>query len=421
MKPYLLLFLLVLNTFTMQATGDFPIKIVNKTNNAAIKNIYIVTKGINPETGNQCFIEFKNNDHVGICVDITKGTDSKAFAYDYTFFKNNIMHLPNLTSGRIYVSINNKLTMPVVVDANNRLGIADPSPYNKTDPNYDLFFDKIEFTYIGNNTWTNPTAVDFFELPLSIEQNGHTFGLTESREKIVSTVAQAFDAAPSKAWQKLIVKNEQGTVLRILAPGRDDNFFDPNYLTGAPYNYVNDVWDYYTKNSIIIDCSELHGNQAAPQLKDYQFEGRVKNGIFEFTNRSKDYTVSLEKPSSNSFFLGAQGVFDAPNNTPKAIIVRNLSAAWCVGLLPAEHGATLNRTYFDTHKSQFYTDNPRLSAQAKNKGPFYNLYGKAIHQLSKTVYTWAYDDVFGYDGTNASTATKAATLTIGDMAHTKIP
>ena len=405
---------------TLYSQGDFPLTIVNKTNNPQVKNIYVVVKGINPVTNNQCFIEFKPDKKVGTYVDITKNTDARSYAYDYTTFKNYTMHMPNLISGRIYVSINKKLAMPIVVDARGILGIADPSPYNTTDPNYNSFFDKIEFTYIGNNTWTNPTAVDFFALPLSIEQAGKTYGLTQPRKKIISGVVSTFNNASNKAWKKLIVNNDQGAVLRILAPGRDDNYFDPNYLTGTPYNYVEDVWNYYRKNSLIIDCAELRGNPAAPKLGDYMFTGTVKGNSFVFTNATKDYTVTIEKPSSNSFFLGAQGAFEAQNNTPKAIIVRNLSAAWCIGLLPTEDKAVLNRNYYDAHRAQFYTHNPRLSPLSKVNGPYYNLYGKALHQFSTTVYTWAYDDAFGYDGTNASTADRPATLTVWDMSGTPI-
>jgi hypothetical protein len=317
--------------------------------------------------------------------------------------------------------------MPIVRDANGRLSTADPDPQNTTDPSYNLFFDKVEFTYMGNDTWTNPTAVDFFALPISIAQNGKTYGLTVSRATVIDTVTKAFNAAPNKAWLKLIIKNDEGTVLRILAPGRDntDRFFDPNYLDGKPYSYIDDVWNYYKNNTLVIDCTELHNNPNAPTLGDYMFTGHVEGDKFIFRNQTENYTVELGKYSkdptlSNSFFRGAQGIFEAQNNTPKAVIVRSLTAAWCVGLLPLENGAVLNRNYFLTHTDQFYKDNPRLSPQAKNRGPFYNLYGKAIHTLSTSIYTWSYDDAFGYDGTNGSQASKPATLTIWDMSQTKI-
>lgn len=421
MRSYRLYILLsILWSSCLPAAGDFALTIVNKTNNPAVHSLYIIVKGINPTTNNQCFIQFQQDGKVGTYVDIAKTTNAHDFSYEYRYFKDQPMHLPNLVSGRIYVSINKKLTMPIVIDARGKFGIADPSPYNTSDPNFDLFFDKIEFTYIGENTWTNPTAVDFFALPLLIQQAGHSYGMTQSRTKVMQAVNAAFEKAPSNAWKKLIIKNKQGTIVRILAPGRDNTYFDPDYLTAPGYNYVNDVWNYYTTHTIRVDCSELRGNPAAPALQDYIFTGRVSNDIFTFTNTTKDHSVSITKPSSNSFFLGAQGAFDAPNNTPKAIIVRNLSAAWCVGLLPTENNTLLRRDYFDKHRSEFYTHNPRLSPASKGKGPFYNLYGKAIHALSTTLYTWAYDDAFGYDGTNASKGSNPATLIIGDMSGTRI-
>jgi hypothetical protein len=413
---------------SVYAAGDFPMTIVNNTNNPAIKKIYILVKGNNPITRNQCCVAFRQDGSVGTYVDLTAGTDTKAYSYDYTFFKDGVMHLPNIESGRIYISINTPLTMPIVLDANKRYSTADPDPQNTTDPSYDVFFDKVEFTYMGNDTWTNPTAVDFFALPISIAQDGKTFGLTVARKQVIDTVTKAFNEAPDKSWLKLIVKNSQGTVLRILAPGRDNTtkFFDPNYLNQPSYSYIDDVWNYYRNNSIVIDCTELRNNPNAPRLGDYMFTGKVEGDNFIFTNNSKDHTVVLGNRSqdptlSNSFFRGAQGVFEAQNNTPKAIIVRSLSAAWCVGLLPTENGAIVNRKYFLDRQGQFYKRNPRLSSQSLDKGPFYNLYGKAIHELSRSIYTWSYDDAFGYDGTNGSTASKPATLTIWDMSQTQIP
>lgn len=401
-------------------TANFSVKIEDKTNNKQIQNIYLLVTGINPSTGNQCFLQVNKDGQASRCVDVGLGTDSTTFSFDYRELKNYTMVLPNIISGRVYISLNKKLKMPIVKSDTGNFGIAHPSPYNSTDPSYDLFFDKVEFTYIGNNTWTNPTAVDFFNLPLSIEQNGKNYGLTAPRKDIIAGVIESFDKAPNKAWQKLIVKNDKGDVLRILAPGRDNNYFDKNYLTGTPYSWVDDVWDYYKTHTLLIDASELKGNPAAPRLGDYIFTGKVVGNNFIFTNKSGDHTQIIGKPESNPFFLGAQGEFNAQNNTPRAIIARNLSAAWCVGLLPAPTGTLLNREYYLKNQNKFYTENPLLSPASKLNGPYYNLYGKAIHNFSTTVYTFAYDDAFGYDGTNGSTDTYPAMLTIGDMSGVTI-
>ena len=410
-KLFFTLMCLVLRTVSLDAQF-LPITIRNATNNANVHTIFIVVKGINPNTNKQCFISFSKQSPQGVYEDITLGIDATQFSYPSTIFKDNTFKIPDLISGRIYVALNKKLIMPIVTAADGTLGIADPSPYNTTDPNFNTFFDKIECTYVNGTSWINPTAVDFFALPLTIAQHGSTYGLSVAREKIIDACTTAFAHTYNKAWQKLVVRDAHAQVLRVLAPGRDDTYFDKNYLTGTPYNYVDDVWTYYQTRTLNIDCSELQGDAQAPQLGSYIFEGRVQNDVFVFTNQTQDYTVSIEKPSSDSFFLAAQGAFDAQNNTPRAVIVRNLATAWCVGLLPTADGALLNRAYYDEHQAGFYTNNPLLASQSKLYGPFYNLYGKVIHQFSKTIYTWPYYDAFGFDGTNAAQNSQPVVLTV---------
>lgn len=401
---------------------QFPVKIVNTNiNQRQIKNVYVVVKGLNPKTKKQCFVRFTpGTEKIGVLEDITPNSKSINYAMDITQFPNNIMYLPNIISGRIYISINHKLVMPIVGKAPN-LGIADPSPYNKTDPNYQFLYDKVELTYTGNTTVINPTAVDFIGLPITITQQGETFGIQKPLLIVQDAIKQAFNKVPSKAtWYKLIEKNKDGTILRILAPGRDDNYFDKNYLTGKNFNYINELWNYYEEkklNSISVDCSEL--KKILPNLGNYTFNGQVKNNVFVFTNGRM--SVSINKPTSNQFFLAAQGPFEAKNNTPKAIIVRDLTAAWSVGFLPAADKTVLSKNYFVKNKARYYTINKRLPLKGQQTGPWYNLYAKLIHQQSVDMYAWPYDDVLGIDGTNTSKDAYMATLTLGDITNINIP
>ena len=400
--------------------GAFSVKVVNNANNPRIQDLYVVVKGTNPKTKKQCFVKFKadGSGAVGVLEDITQKTDSTTYAVPYNQLKNNTMRLPNIISGRIYLSLNNKLIMKIVGKAPN-LGIAEPSPYNKSDPNYQFFYDKIELTYTGNNTVINPTAVDFIALPISVKQNNKTYGMTKARSAIFSSIQASFNKAFNKAWQKLLEKNAQGTILRILAAGRNDNYFDKNYLNGQAYNYITDLWKYYGNHSIAIDCSEL--KKILPNLKSYTFTGKVVNNVFVFSNGTKSQDVKLTRPTSNQFFLASQGTFEAKNNTPKAIIVRDFTAAWSVGLLPAADDTVLSKKYFTANKANYYKVNKYLSPKGQKSGPWYNLYAKAIHEQSKNDYAWPFDDILGLDGTNSATDRYPATLTLGNMSKTRIP
>jgi len=412
--------------------AEFTVYIVNNTGNPNTK-IYVLVKGLNPHTKKQTFIKFVKGSPVGTYADVTtpdadvhNPKQSLDYGYDYTDFKdergNYALHLPYLESGRVYISLDNKLKMPIV-GAAPHVGIADPSPFNTNDPSYQYLYDKVEFTYLPNGvTVINPTAVDCISLPITVTQKKMVhnkeeevvYGIEHSREKTFKDI-DAILKAPgnSPEWARLIIKNDQGEILRIVAPGRDDAFFNPKYLD----DYIEALWKYYKEHDLSIDCSEL--KNIIKGLGSYTFVGRVNDkDIFVFKNQPGEgksaAIVNIGKPASKNFFLADQGPFQAPNNTLEAVIVRNICSAWSVGLLPTT--SVLNRDFFMRQKDahNFYKDNTILPTTGENK-PWYNLYAKAIHQVSKDIYAWAYDDAIGLDGTNFSTDTYAATLTIGRL------
>ncbi len=161
---------------------------------------------------------------------------------------------------------------------------------------------------------------------------------------------------------------------------------------------------------------------------NYLFFGTVNsNNDFVFTNKAGTYTEVIAKPrTSIPFFAGAQESFDAPNNTPRAIIVRELTSSFEVGLLPAPSGIILSKKYFVSNRSRFYTTNPLLPDEAKSTGPWYDLYSQALHKAAKKspVYTFAYDDALAQDGTLHDSNGKKPSLvqiTIGNLSGIEIP
>lgn len=447
-KKYIVTLLMI--SLPLFGKGDFRIKIVNNTKDPLAK-IYITIKGLNPDTKRATFIGFSKPEEVGHYVDITgaeaglplyenpsnptayhpdKIKKSLECAYDYTFFKNSsgeyIIRVPYLESGRVYISINKKLEMPIVGSAQNP-GIADPNPFNTGESNYTVLYDKVEFTYfmVGNQAQTviNPTAVDALALPIAVEQGkrvGNTvervlYGITAPRNETFAKIESMLSGPGiDPEWKRLIIKDENGTILRIIAPGRDNNFFDQNYLSKEPYNYIQDLWNYYKTRTLKIDCLELQ--HFLPKLGSYYFSGQVnENNEFVFTNENNSHTEKIDMPTSNNFFLASQGTFEAANNTVRAVIVRNMCAAWSVGFLPAPNNTTLTREYYLKNKDTFYSRNELIATAGKQNGPWYDLYAKAIHQVSKDIYAWAYDDALGLDGTNFSTDEFPATITIGPL------
>jgi len=442
--------------------GYLPLKIVNATG-LSNQPVYIFAKaGLkeNPNDDNSpvvdCIISF-NQDGMGSCIKVDSNTDIAKYSsvslnqLPHDSAGNAIVYIPHVLSGRMYFSVASPLSLSMIKDADNHLRIVDPDGFKPRDVNYYTLYDKVEFSFVNDyldkdgheqkgGVWFNPTAVDFFSLPMQIEDpTSVTFnhvGISGSREqvmdKIISVMKDNTDAATYSEWSKLILRYhnsaENSTILRVMSPGKAmvDNIkgtkpFNKNYLK----SYIDALWAYYRKpgHTVTINCQELENKM---KLNNYMFTGHVDNNDrFVFINTDGSYPVEINKPTDSiPFFAGAVGPFDAANNTPKAIIIRELTSAFEAGLLPAPSDTVLNKSYFEHNRSLFYTNNMLLNLTSN--GPWYDLYSKALHSFgsSQPIYTFAYDDALGQDGTlhePNGTNPGMITITLENMLGTTIP
>ncbi|MBA3239442.1 MAG: hypothetical protein H0T62_14020 [Parachlamydiaceae bacterium] len=404
-------------------------------------DVYLIVKALEPKSGKDCFMQFDLEIGEGSCTIVSKGTSSLDYSYKASQFKK--LKIPMVNSGRIYVSVG--MPMDLYVTSNDNK-IIDSDGFKPRDPNYFTLHDKVEFSYNNLGTWINPTAVDYFSLPIRIEQPGaashlKAAGIFESYKKVFEVLkgqVSKHDTTKFKIWKKLFVdySDDQGNVtnLRFVAPGKamiqgipNTDPFDENFLNNASsygFDYINAVWEFYQNNTLIIDASELRNFFA---LDNYHFSGKVVGNEFVFTNATGTYTEKIQKPShSTPFFAGAGNEFDHANNTPKAIMVRQLTSAFEVGLLPAPDGTVLDKHYFEAQQAEgnYYKANKILPKTAQ--GPWYDLYAKALHSFGEDqpIYAFAYDDALGQDGTlHDPNAHHIAPVTIrlGNMEGVKIP
>jgi hypothetical protein len=445
---WLLFSLGIVSTNAFAAANYMTVEIVNQSGQADA-NIYITAKASvlnGPDTGKDCFLSF-NSSGQGSCTPVTTSTVPSQFNYPLSsLYKNTstgkiTLQIPKVASGRLYVAV--KYPMDFFIDSHS-MKIVDPDGFKPRDSNYYTLYDKIEYSFTDAGSWVNPTAVDFFGLPIVIAQPLATShvkiaGLSGGHEQIIKQLKSTLstnDKTSNKIWNKLFLNfkndNDVTTVLRFVAPGKamsnppGSDPFDINYLTATDttkFNYTNSLWNYYKTHSVTVDCSELSG--ILPGLGNYLFTGQVNaSGDFIFSNGNAANNVVLGKPTNSiPFFAGAEEPFNAPNNTPKAIIVREFTSAFEVGLLPAPDKALLNKKYFEDHKSMFYTINPALDPTALTSGPWYDLYAKALHSFGDTqpIYAFAYDDALGQDGTLHDPNASKVTMTIGSLTNTRIP
>jgi hypothetical protein len=452
------------SAFAAENNQSFQITFNNEANNSAIKHVYLVLKGsIN---GKPCFMKISklassNDPTVSQCVPVTAATKPVDYAYDAV--KGASFRVPPLSSGRMYVSINKPLSMHINPDAT----VAEPSVYDTnltSNPDYNTMFDKVEFTYNPDgSTFFNPTAVDFLSLPISVAQDKNVYGLTTDRATAFSEIQHTFDdEIATKEYQRLLIKNNN-VLLRILAPGRDSNSFAGNYLD----SYIDWLFNTYyfsvdgktATHTLSLQLAEASG--VVPDkprvLSDQEgvFSGFVKmvgNEKSLVLANSLGDTVTIKRSSltSNSLFMAAVGNIDVKisdqthtriaaqiqdpsklndaltrlSNGYKAVAIKFITSAWAVGLLPVPNGDVLDQQYIrgkiGTDVKTIYTERAPLPADLLNRGPWYQLYGKAIHLLTPHLYAFPYDDVFGLDGTNAENDTYPAVVTLNDMSGSAV-
>ncbi|MCX7343071.1 MAG: beta-1,3-glucanase family protein [Proteobacteria bacterium] len=209
------------------------------------------------------------------------------------------------------------------------------------------------------------------------------------------------------------------------------------------FSHTDFLWGYYSKvNGSGVPINKL-GIDTKKDLasiltigdgsdENYTFWGSVNSdNMFVFTNKTdthaETWAEAIAKPSTSiPFFAGAQESFTATNKTVRAVIVRELTSAFEVGLLPAPPGTILNKDYFINKSSSFYTTNVNLPPKAMaGRGPWYDLYSQALHIAANPlpVYTFAYDDALAQDGTLHDDGTKPhlAQITIGNLDGVTIP
>jgi hypothetical protein len=294
--------------------------------------------------------------------------------------------LPNMTSGRIYISLGSPLYIKVNVDADGIGGYAGPDINNPTDPNIDVYFDTIEFTIDQSGFFGNTTQVDLFGFPLRLKlqsqgQRTEQVGVTGSREsvfqKYVSSVPAEFkelgtDQAP----------------YRIIAPkhGAFSQAKDPTYFE----EYIQEVWQHYAANQLVIE-HPVFGT----------LTGQVINDVFTFTRPKDHNTYQLLRPQTWEVFAAAGTLVNGRNDIEKAIGAQFTAALNRHVALDYNVWGGPTSTFCDP--SRFY------------KSPPANYYAQFWHQnsINNKAYGFDYDDVCAHSTLLQSKHPKELEVSVG--------
>jgi hypothetical protein len=279
---------------------------------------------------------------------------------------NATIQLPRGFSGRVYFALGQKLKFFLTPD-----GLVQPAPWAAGDANRDILFDWSEFTYNDSGLWLNSSQVDMFAVPHAVTVTGAN-GVTKRTGDLVANGRNAvIDGIRGQSgWANTVYTRSDGTVLRVLAPGKaaGAGLLSPTYLD----SYIASAWNAYTTKTLTV---VPFANQ--PSVKYY---GRTSGSTMTFTNGSGQVVASFNRPSSASVW-GCDGDLPAPNDQVVGPISRTLCAALNRGTL-----GTVD-TQPSTNATDFYRNTPT------------NQYARLIHanMADGKAYAFAFDDVGGFE------------------------
>ncbi|MCM4080462.1 beta-1,3-glucanase family protein [Paractinoplanes hotanensis] len=273
------------------------------------------------------------------------------------------IQVPKGLSGRMYMAFGDKLDFRLSQDG----GLVQPAPWAGGDPSRDVLFDWSEFTYNDSGVWLNSSQVDMFAVPHKVSvtgSDGRTAQTGELKPGGHRAVIDGLRADPEFA--KLIQTRADGTVLRVLAPGKgaDAGGFDPDYLGG----YIDEAWAAYANTDLTV--------KPFADQPDKVFTGRTSGDVMSFTDSTGARVASFTKPTSSNVW-GCDGNLGAPNDLVVGPIARSLCAALTRGTLGSQPVEP------STDPATFYQNTPT------------NLYAKLIHanMADGKAYAFAFDDV----------------------------
>jgi hypothetical protein len=354
-------------------------------NSSAYKNAYIYIVGLGTDgnwyrvTSSGTLAEVEASDAVGGYANYSIPVPASGLS----------MPLPQLSGARMYVSLGAPLKIAV-----SSSGVPNSPPgWVASDPNYDILFDWVEFTYNSSGWNGNTTAVDMFGLPLQIALHGssgtQTVGtLPGGRSAVMSALENA------SGWSGTVISGPAlglGVTLplRAIAPFHaiDNGTFDAHYLDA----YIASVWSTYASQPLTMNTSAWG-----------TYTAQVVGGALQFTQPGQT-TISFAEPSTYDVFanagtLSAQPCGGAPSTAclVQGQMANALSGAWNRSTLG------IDSTIPACTSSEFYTTTPT------------NDYAKDIHvnSVRGLAYGFGFDDSCDFSSFIADRAPTSVTITI---------
>ena len=342
------------------AANLLPITVTNDTGRGDAVYLYVL--GVNLNTG-----KLGSVNAGGVFTNWTGGAAVPVPAPDVAIpgpanGASTTIKVPKGLSGRLYLSFGKKLDFRLTTD-----GLVQPAPWAAGDPNRDILFDWSEFTLNDSGLWLNSSQVDMFAVPHVVSVQGGNGTISKTGELKAGGRQKVIDAIKAQPdFAKSVYTRSDGTVLRVLAPGKaaDAGLMNPTYLDP----YIASAWNAYAGKTLSV---VPFGDRP-----DTRFFGRTAGNVMNFTDGAGKTVASFTKPSTANVW-GCDGALGAPNDLVVGPIARTLCAALQRGTL-----GTLD-TQPSGAAADFYRNDPT------------NQYAKIIHanMVDGKAYAFAFDDV----------------------------
>lgn len=300
--------------------------------------------------------------------------------------------IPHLAAARVWFVRDNKLTFYL----NPGPALVEPSVSNPSDPNYNMNWAFIEFTWNSAQLYANLSYVDFVSIPIAMtltNASGVTQtvkGLPVNGLDLICNALKAQNNQDHAGWDKLVIQ-QNGANLRAVSPniGR---ILNNSLFNGYYENYVNQVWSRYangTDNTLTVNTQAGAGDVTA----------KVAYDVMYFSVPG----ISYAKPSTGDIFNNSSGPLAISNNETKDAISARLAAAFNRSTLLL-NGSQPNGQAVST----YYQNSPT------------NHYSRICHSVAidNRGYAFPYDDVTPNGGADQSGSVydsnpKLLTITIG--------
>ncbi len=366
--------------------GFIGVDLANNTRGAyPDSQVYVQVMGINPATGNFAWVQPN-----GTITDVSVGDNTAAGHltvngtdypnYAFTLAQAKLLLLPQLLSGRIFISLGSPVYTEIVGS-----GYAGPNPQNPSDPNVNVHFDWYEFTYNSAGVFINTTQVNQFGLPLTLDVygNNRTF---HQQTGITETVAQI-----DSEWQAEVLAAFTSTPIsnyRILSPA--ETTFDAGETNGNYFDsYISSTWSYYASNplNLTIGARSFSGTTSG---NTFTFnEVNTNNGAFQGgTGYAIGYPTTQNVLECNGAFASGN-----PNNSDLNSVDLQIEAQLCA----AFNRSVATNVAAWTTPAAFYQTSP---------ANFYAAFWHR-HSINGLAYGFAYDDV----------SSQSSTITTSDPEH----